>query len=436
VGRSIQVDPGFDYFKGRSAESVASELAVNGYRMVRYVVTDDDEVDDKLIEALHARGMAVWYETFGNGFYGGPAGFPSGWQAWQMKLLNLSGDQGYTFLSLSHPAYRKWKQARVVGTMRRHAFDGVEIVEPFQMGWDGPEKGLYGDLSPAALTAFRNFSGFKAPPEFKDANSPRWYKRDRSRYRKWVEFRVHEVNEFLRGIALSVRRELPGKPLSVWALANTSPDKSVGPVELAREWQGIDAVAMARATGCDEICFQTNWPDWSNPSLPSDYPLLYKPFIEPLRRAFPKLPFIIEADYGSSEANRRSREWIAGFEKACTEAGAAGSTAYMYSIAGWNYTEPPQVREAVAADGRIKLVFQKRLERSSAEDVANYILEPPCKVAVAHWDGNEVTLDAPALKRGSRYRLRVSGVKDDPKLWIFKGKTANACDQTIEVGGS
>lgn len=435
IGPSIQVDPGFDYYKGRSPESVAREIEVNGYKIVRFIVTNDDDIDRNLVEAFHKRGIFVWYQTFGNGFYGGPSGLPKGWEDWKAGVLNVVGDPGYTWMSLSCPAYVKWKTERMAKTLKQVPFDGVEVVEPFQMGWDGPKTGLYGDLSHWAIESFTKQTGYDAAPEFKDSGNPRYFEKDVARYKKWVDFRTDEVSRFVGALAKASRKAAPGKPFAFWALANTSPDSNKNPAELAREWQGIDAVAMARASNPDLVCFQTNWPDWSNPNLPGSYPELYKPFYEPLMKAFPTLPYIVQADIGSNENMRRGREWISQFEKTCREVGCTGSTAYSYEIGLWMYTEKPEVRRIERLGNDILLTFQKRLDPKSASSVVNYQISPGVEVTGARWDGNLVTLSVAGLKKGEPYSLRVTGVSDDPTKWNFKGKPANLADQIVSFKG-
>jgi hypothetical protein len=434
LGPSIEVDPGYEYFQNRTEESVASEIRVNGFRVVRYVVTNDDHVDQKLIDAFHSQGISLWYETFGNGFYGSSSGLPKGWEAWQMSLLNPEHDSGYTFLSLSNSTYRKWKCARIVSTLKKHNFDGIEIVEPFQMGWDGPEKGAYGDFSPAAIAAFREFSGYDSAPEFKDKTSKRWYRTDVPRYRKWIEFRVREVDGFLSQIGESVRKSAPGRPLGIWALANSSPDPAISPVAVEREWQGIDAGEMANAANADLIVFETNWPDWSNPDLQGNYPNLYRPFFEELRSKAPGVPFMVQADIGSLAPNRRSRAWLKEFEETCVKDGAAGSTSYAYPFGLWTYTEPPEVRETRIHGNRLKLVFQKRLNPKSAVDLSHYVFQGREKILAAKVDGNEVTLTVGGLNKGDK--LVVRGVEDDPKTWLLKDKPPNKSDQVVTLEGA
>jgi hypothetical protein len=430
VGRSVEVDPGFGYYAARSPESVARELEVNGCKVVRYVVTNDEDVDDKLIAAFHSRGIAVWYCTFTNGFYGDPKGLPAGWESWKQVLYKPT-DYGYTFLSLSSPEYMAWKSAKVVATLEQHAFDAVDLVEPFQVNWGGPDDGGYGDLSVPALAEFSKTTGNPQPPEFGDAASPRYWKTNKALYQSWVDFRAKAVTDFLTTVCNSIRKAGVKKPICVWALANTPPTANQDPVALAREWQGVDAGDIAAKAKPDLVCFQTNWPDWSTPDLPADYVLRYKPFVDQLRKVS-KVPFIVQADTGSNADTRRSRQWIADFEKACAKLGAVGTTAYSYEISLWLFTEAPEVRQVEVNGDDVLLVFQKRLDNASAEDLSHYAFSGGLSVTRAACDGNLVRLTVSGLKPGT-WSLKIDGVKDDVSHLGFKDHQPNVCTQTVKV---
>ena len=432
-GPSVEVDPAFAYYLQRSPESIARELEVNGFKVVRYVVTNDQGINDRLIDAFHSRGLAVWYCTFSNGFYGDPTGLPTGWESWKTVLYKPT-DYGYTFLSLSSREYMDWKGAKIAEVMKNHAFDAVELVEPFQVNWGGPDEGGYGDLSKPALDAFRKTTGQAEPPEFADSKSPRFWKTDTALYKSWVDFRAGAVTSFLSTVCGAVRAAGVRKPICVWALANTPPKPDQDPVALAREWQGIDAPDIAKKVKPDLICFQTNWPDWSTPDLPANYVERYKPFIDGLRKVS-RVPFIVQADTGSLAETRRSRKWIADFERACKKLGAVGWTAYSYEIALWLYTEAPEVRKVEVHGDEILLVFQKRLDKASAEDLTHYAGSWTPKPLSAVCDGNLVRLKVPGIVAGS-YTLHIDGVKDDVTRLEVKGQKPNMCVQTVKVAVS
>lgn len=440
VGRSIQVDPDFPYYKNRSPESIAWELKVNGYNIVSYVVTNDGRIRDDLIKALHKQGIAVWYQTFGNGFYSPGTPEPKNWKDWRMAFVGPYPNDGYQFLSISNPHYIAWKRARIVEVATKHPFDGVEIAESMQMGWGGPEGSLYGDLSASALSAFTAYSKYQEPPEFKDPTSPRYFKTDTKRYQKWQDFRVHAVAKFLDTLINGpggLRKKCPGVAFCAWTLSNTSPAPDRNPAELMREWQALDAVAIARVVKPDAVCFQTNWPDWLTPELPRDYPKQYRPFTDPFRAAHPKIPFIVQTDIGSQPQMRRSREWITAFEKACKGIGASGSTAYMYDLALWMYTEPPQVRFATYKGSSALLVFQKCVDPVTAGIAGRYRITDgkgrTMKVTKATVDGNLVRLTTTPLKKGAKYTVAFEGVRDDPTRWFVKDQPANAGKGTLTV---
>jgi hypothetical protein len=375
--------------------------------------------------------MKVWYQTFANGFYGKPRGLPKGWKEWQAKLLRPD-DSSYTFLSLSSRPYRRWKIEKIDAVMRAHKFDGVDIAEPFELGWGGPLKGSYGDLSESAVSEFGAYAGYSAPPDFSRPNSKTYYLRDGERYRKWVEFRVHEVCSFLADLKVGTAEARGKRPFSIWALVNSSPMPGKSGQELVREWQGIDAVEIAKTVRPDLICFETNWPDWMTPKLPGDYPLGYRSFTVPLQATFPKLPYIFQADLGSSKGSRRSRGWIRDFEASSLKMGASGSTLYMQGIASWIYTEPPQVRRTEPIPCGIRLVFQKRIDLRSASNPDNYQFRPTLRVVSASIDGNVVDLRVKSGFRKRSYTLMIHRVKDDPRQWIFGG-ISHACEQRLKL---
>lgn len=430
-GRSVQFDPGFAYYQNRSAESVASEIEANGYKVVRYIVTNDATVRDDLIDAFHKRKMAVWYQTFGNGFYGdAPRSLPDGWQSWKQVFIGKDENVGYTFLSMSNTDYRNWKANQILNVLAKHAFDGIEIAEPFQMGWGGPETGLYGDFSKSAVDRFKAATGYGDPPSFRDRSSSLWYKSDVKRYKVWIDFRVSEVNRYLKSLRDAIKAKYPKKPFSVWMLANTSQIAGRDPASLIREWQGVDAVSMTKLVRPDLVCFQTNWPDWSNPILPGNYPNLYRSFLEPLKKAFPRQKVIFQADTGSLKGMRRSREWIDMFESTCKNLGA-GSTYYMYDISLWQYTEPPAAKSVKASSNRVTITFQKCVDPALEKALDKFQISPNAELTRVKCDGNILTCDFNGLSKGAKYRLKISQVSDDKTRRLYDDYPANAAD--IEV---
>jgi hypothetical protein len=84
TSRCVQIDPFLGrYFANRSAESIAEEIAANGFQGVQYIVTRDSRVNRDLLKALRQRRIHVDYATFGNGTYD-TTDLPDGWQQWRM----------------------------------------------------------------------------------------------------------------------------------------------------------------------------------------------------------------------------------------------------------------------------------------------------------------------------------------------------------------
>lgn len=396
LGPSIQIDPAFAYYRDRSADSVARELKQAGYRSVRYFVTREDRVDGRLVEALKRHGLFVWAMTLGNGTYV-TGHLPAGWERWRMELLKPAKD-GYTRLSPHSEGYLDWKRQALVRLAQEHPFDGLEIAEAYFPEWDGLATGTYGDVGPLALAAFRSYSGM-LPPEFVHRTSPAYYKKDRARYRAWVEFRVHAVNRFLARLVNGpggIREARPELRIATWSIAV---DAGRDPVGAVRELQGIDAGEMIAAVRPDLHVLQTHWPDWMRRRLPADYARRYRAFAEPLRRLYPELPLALQTDIGSLRQMRRSAAWMRRFAETAKALGYASWTAYEYSIGGWMYEEPPRAVKATRL-GRdsVRIDFNKRIDAASAERTEHYRIrssqgEPaalPDLSAAA--DGQSVTL--------------------------------------------
>ena len=313
--RSIQLDPQFGYYQNRTPDSIAAEVKKSGYGCVRLVVTCDSAADPKLVEAFHKAGMAVWYTTFGNGTYSA-ADLPAGWEKWRMKLKAKQaeeGAEGFTYLCMNNPNYRRWKKAQVLKTLKRIPFDGFEIMEPFWPAYQGPDSPLYGCLCDNCRSMFGPM------PDFDERNT--------DLYRKWVDFRVKSVVSFHQEILPEVRKSFPDVKIAVWGIADDIPN----PVKTIREWKGIDGALLVQALKPDLFVIQTDWPDWSKPGLPPDYPLKYRPFVEAIGSAS-KVPIILQADIGSHKDCRRDADWMTKCEAAARKTGMAGITCYEYHL--------------------------------------------------------------------------------------------------------
>ncbi len=423
-GPGAQVDPQFRYYQNRSAESIAAEVAANGYKHAHYVATADSDIRGDLVRAFQRERLPVWYLTFCHVAYS-TKDFPEGWEAWRMKLRASKGED-YVRLCMNDPGYIAFKRSQVAEVMRRHPFDGVELVEPFWPDVPGPERDTYGCLCEDCRAAFlRDHPEETDIPEFTDAASERYYKRQPELYRKWVEFRVRSIGRFLNAVLSDVRRERPNVPVMVWTLVQDDP----AAIALMREAQGNDVAALVSAVRPDAVCLQTNWMDWMKPVLAPDYLRGYRPFVERLRSADPDMPYVLQVDTGSHKPARRSMEWLREADGVARSMGALGTLNYEYFITQSMYDDPPRLAEVRRRDGGVTLVFQKRVDTGRAVDTSNYrVTDAAGKSLVitgAKADGNLVLLGVRGMVSGREYTLRIEEVRDTPDRWLFPGHPAH-----------
>lgn len=433
-GPSVEVDPGFPYYKGRSPESIAAEIRANGYRVVRYVVTADSAIDPSLLRAYHREGIGVWYSTFGNGAYT-TRDLPAGWQAWRMvtraDLLGKPLNDGYTRLCLNNPAYRAWKKAQMARVLRSQPFDGVDIMEPHWPEYPGVESPAYACFCPHCKAAFtKMFPAEKELPDILHRDSPRSPSRNPVLWKRWLEFRHRSMTAFLNDLVNGkggIREAAPRMKVCTWTLALSEKDG----VRRMREDCGEDAAEIARAVRPDLHCFQTNWPDWVRAELTPDYVNAYRPFIAQIRAAAPKLPLMIQADIGSQKQNRRDWEWVHAFEKASAALDASNTTLYEYFIGTYMYQDPPRIAEVRSTPATIQLRFTKRVDPTQAGKPEGYKVSPG-RVLAARVDGSIVNLTVQGPRSGDPCTVTATNIPDVPGLRLFDDRPATTLkEQTV-----
>jgi len=443
LGPSIQIDPTFPYYKNRSEQSIADELALAGYKVVHYFVTVETQVNRKLVERLKANGFTVWAMVLGNGTYT-TGHLPKDWPDWQMTLLKPVND-GYTRLSPFSHRYVAWKKQALTELIRAYPFDGIEIAEPYFPEWNGLSSGVYGDLGPYARAAFKQQYGLEMP-EFKYRSSPLYYKNNPGLYRHWIDFRIEAVNRYLNewiNGKLGIRAVRPDIAVATWSLAvDAGPDS----VEKLQEFQGNDAFSMVSIVRPDVHFIQTHWPDWMRMRLQPDYIRRYEPFTTKLKSFHPGLPLGIQADIGSLRSMRRGRRWLDAFADTAAGLGYSTWTAYEYHLGLYMYDEAPVPLRAVRKGSELlQLQFSKRVDPESALTQgkfriiqANDRTDAEYHVRALEADGSNLLLvcDSPGFPRGA-FELSVSQVQDTPELYLFPSKHANVLTkpQIVKVEG-
>ena len=427
--RSVTVDPQFAYYRDRSPESVVEEIKANDYGDVRLLVANESSIDGALVKAFRDGGVRVSMLTFANGVYS-RADLPKGWEEWRMKLRKDSQPGGFTYLCLNNPAYAAWKKKQLVAALTKHPFQGIDLSEAFLPAYNGPDSESYGCLCGHCAEAFKKaYPEVADIPDFTNPDSPRWWKRDKTLYEKWVGFRVATVVNFLDELVNGregIREKCPDVRVCTWSLGLDVPDQ----LAKLREWEALDAAAIVRRVRPDTHVIQTDWPDWIRENLKPTYALKYKPVADSVKEASPKTPLMMQMDIGSQKQMRRSRQWIRDAEEAAKQIGCESCTHYEYHLGDYIYTEPPKAVRAVLKDGTLKVVFQKRLDSTQSANISNYSLASG-RVDFARIDGNIALLSVSGVEPGTI--LTITGLSDDESRRFFHDKPACVMDESQQV---
>lgn len=426
-GKSIQIDPLFGYYKDRSVKSIVDEIELAGYESVHYFVVNENQVDGELIDEFRNRGIAVWALVLGNGTYS-TAAYPAEWPEWEMELVTPQND-GYTRLSPHSENYRQWKKDVLADLVLKYPFDGIEIAEPYFPEWNGFDTGNYGDIGPNAQKAFFEEYNESEIPDFTDETKSNYYLNDQELYDKWIQFRVDGVNSFLDELINGengVKDVRPDILVATWSLAIDAGDDSF---ETLRERQGLDAAEMVGAVQPDIHFFQTHYPDWMRPDLPTDYIKHYRPFVEQLKNVHPNMPLGVQADIGSIQNMIKNQEWVDAFSDTAFAEGFQTWTAYEYFIGGHMYESIPTPMKAVRIDDHeVNISFNKRIDPNSVtDDAVTFVVNGETVLLEdVHYevDGSILKITNMNLPVET-FDVVFNGILDTPDLWLFGGYEAN-----------
>lgn len=412
-GRAIQVGSDFPYYLNRSSDSIADELKIHGYKVVSLYTADF-----KLARACRKKGILPRF-MIGMNFQYLPGDLPKGYDKWRMILRKNDNTSSYSALFCENePEFRAWKKHQIYEALKGGDFVAIDLVEPFLPAYKGPEDGSYGCLCDRCKAAFlRMFPEEKQIPEFNDANSPNYWKTNKALYKKWVDFRAATVVDFLNDLVNGpngIRQNFPKVAVCTWSIGAIVSN----PVETMREWEASDGAAICAKVHPDAHCIQTDWPDWVDPKLPSNYPLKYKPFLDAIRKVDKKIPVTIQTDLGSNPLMRRSGKWIHEFEVASKKAGFCQSIGYQYDLGLDTYTKPPKLVSAQKQGNTVLLEFSKRLDPKTASDLTSYKISSG-KITEAKLDGSRVFLSVDGVKKGDT--ITVLRCQDDPSVRFANG---------------
>lgn len=417
---AVQIDTGFPYYAGRSPRSIANELEVNGIQAVYYFVILPP-VMPGLIPELQSRGVPVALMTLPAMVYPSEAALdnllPENWREWQVEFTDPARMSQYIFIGFNYPEYRAWYKPYLNKMLTDNNFDGFTFAEVMYPIGDGVEQSppFYGDVSENFRRSFMIETGNDAFPDFSNPSSPHYFKTDTALYQALAAYRVKVVNEFYNDIINSpdgARAAVPNIRFATWTLGINLPD---GTAKL-REREGNDIASMIRLVRPDMHFIQTHAPDWSNPDLPPDYPLLYAPFFEEIRRAAPGVKVALQGDFGSLTATRRSPEWRRIFHDAAAKAGVDSTVWYEFSLRSEVYDQPPEPRKLTANSTNAILTFDHRLG-PDAEKIMTGRRLGRAVIRESVVDGCDLIceLDTP-LYPGEIVNIDYSGVPDDPSV--------------------
>ena len=420
-GRTVEVDLGFAVYKNRSARSIAEEIVANGVEGVYYFVTAEHAVRKDVIAELHKRGVPVAAMAIASGAYLPVDERPEGWEKYRMEFTNSRMDE-YKFMSFVHRDYAIWMKHRIVRLINEYGFDGFTFAEAMYPITDGLERQdvLYGDISPAFQAAFKNATGDTVFPEFVDSAKPNYYKSIPKIYNDLVEFRIRTVNDFYNEVVNGedgVREKCPGVFVATWTMGISIPNG----VAKLREWEGQDIPSMITQVKPDMHFIQTHWPDWSNHELRGDYPLLYKPFLDLIKKTDPNMPIGFQTDLVSEPGARRPPDWQKLFYETCEQLKLDCTTYYIFCLRWAVYREPPQLCTVrLVWKDIVELCFDKRISNECGNIVLNRKMivvdnGKSYSVISADVDGNllKVVLDGD-LSGATEITVDIGGIKDDP----------------------
>lgn len=424
--KGIQIDPGFPYYQGRSEESIAEEIKLNDYTIVHYFITNENNINVKLVEELKKAGLEVWALVLGNGTYS-TANFPSDWPNWQMKHL-VKNYPGFTFFCMNNQDYREWKKASLAKVIQIAPFDGVELAESYLPEINGFSSGAYACLCDHCLEIFQTKFD-EEPLNFKKVSDPRYYRKNKEAYEKWIQFRVFTVNDFLNDIVNGpngLRENRPDILVSTWSLGLNEGSNSVARI---KEMQGLEAVSLVETVKPDRHTIQTHWPDWVREDLPANYIKGYEAFAAPLKERFPELPLMLQTDIGSQTQMRRSNIWLEEFYQCAEELGYQSVMSYEYHLGLSMYTQAPSLKDIKRlTNNRIQLSFDKRIDSLRATDTSIYEVVgfEEAYVSLALVDGNRLILLVSGVDDSEAFDLEIGEIYNTPNLFLFKNSPAQA----------
>lgn len=163
--------------------------------------------------------------------------------------------------------------------------------------------------------------------------------------------------------------------------------------------------------------------------------------VDSVRAASPQTVVTQQTDIGAQTQMRRTRTWLGDFarladptyfcfERHAKRIGCRNVTSYEYHLGKYIYTEAPRVVYGKWDAGKIKLVFQKRLDPVSSTNLSNYSLDAGT-ITAASLDGNIVRLTV--IGAPANPVVTVSNISDDESRRYYHDYPACVMTQSQQV---
>ena len=345
--KNVQLSQSSPYLNNRSVESIVSEIEVNGFDSIFLMAPSSQGIQDGIVDMLHERDIAVGLMLFASSVYTPTSDFPANWQDWKMEWVN--NENPCLHMSFIHDGYRQWMKQRAVDLCNTYDFDAITFAEPIYPCYDGVTEDpvVYTDVSPAYQAIFKVDTGETAFPNFTDPADPDYFKTNTVLYQKLVQHRIDSITNFFDEIVNGnngLRELAPNTLVVTWSLACSKLEKSG--VDVLPEWEGNDARAIVRKVKPDMHYCQSHWPDWADPSLPSDYTFSYMDNYREVWEIAPRIPVGVQADIHSLDTSKRSNQWYSEFLDTCNASNLSSSTYYCFSLRSDVYDAAPEFARA------------------------------------------------------------------------------------------
>lgn len=417
--RAIQVSLGFPYNHKRSAESLVSELKVNGYDSVYLIIKSKELQPEGIVEAARKAGMQVWGSFFGPGTFMPDSLFGKESVNWRMQFTVKRQKRYFSYV---HPEYRAWWKRFLGDLYSKHPFHGFVFYESYY----GTRAGImaagkepwFGDISPGFVRHFQQTTGHDRFPNFTDPASEDYYLTNRVLYQDYVDYRVKSVVDFHREIwdgEGGLRRNHPEVVFGTWTIALAGDEAAMKEM---REYEAQDGIRMVAELQPDFHFLQSHWPDWRPKDQTPKYLNGYLPYIRSIREVYPNLTMAVQGDFASTVDYRRSPEWVAAFEKQARQTGFQFQTFYEFSVRHQVYFSAPRVAGGEwLADGSAKVIFDQVISEASAQHLLGKELGGGRKITSVKTDGNWLLLQIDGSGRAP-VQIPLAGISDDPEIRV------------------